>query len=119
MKRLTREEKIDMFSMRLDGYTLQEIGDKYGVTREAVRRMFAVVCCESGIVRKRYIYPNIADWMREKRMTQTALCKEVGMAQNTVSAIMTGKQNPNFSFVQAILRLTGMSFDEAFYKEGA
>ena len=53
MKRLTREEKIDMFSMRLDGYTLQEIGDKYGVTREAVRRMFAAVCCESGIGRKR------------------------------------------------------------------
>ena len=52
---MTKEEKIDAFTMRLDGYTLQEIGDKYGLTRERIRKMFALITTESGISRKNYI----------------------------------------------------------------
>lgn len=117
--RWTKEEKLDVFAMRIDGFTLQEIGDKYGVTREAIRSMLSATCGESGIVKRRYVYPNIAEWMMEKHMTQTELCKKIGIAQNTVSSIMRGRQNPNFSFVTAILQLTGMTFDEAFYKGDA
>lgn len=34
---MTREQKIEAFAMRIDGYTLEEIAQKFGVTREWIR----------------------------------------------------------------------------------
>ena len=116
---MTREEKIDAFTMRLDGYTLQEIGDKYGLTRERIRQMFAAVTTESGISRKNYIYPNISDWMIENNVTQYDLSKKLGCQQTTISSYLTGKRNPSFSFINLILELTKMPYEVAFSKERA
>lgn len=114
---MTREEKIDAFTMRLDGYTLQEIGDKYGLTRERIRQMFAAVTTESGISRKNYIYPNISDWMIENNVNQYDLCKKLGCAQNTASYYLTGRKNPSFAFINLMLELTKMPYEVAFSKE--
>ena len=114
---MTREEKIDAFTMRLDGYTLQEIGDKYGLTRERIRQMFAAVTTESGISRKNYIYPNISDWMIGNNVSQGDLCKKLGCAQTTISSYLIGKREPTFSFINLILELTKMPYEVAFSKE--
>ena len=114
---MTREEKIDAFTMRLDGYTLQEIGDKYGLTRERIRKMFASITTESGISRKNYIYPNISDWMIDNNVSQYDLCKKLGCQQATISYYLTGKREPTFSFINLILELTKMPYEVAFSKE--
>ena len=36
---MTREQKIEMFTMRIDGMTLEEIGERFGLTRERVRQI--------------------------------------------------------------------------------
>ena len=114
---MTREEKIDAFTMRLDGYTLQEIGDKYGVTRERIRQMFAQVTTESGISRKNYIYPNIADWMIENDVAQWLFCKELGCGQATISGYLTGRISPSFEFINKVLEITKMPYEVAFSRE--
>ena len=114
---MTREEKIDAFTMRLDGYTLQEIGDKYGLTRERIRKMFAAVTTESGISRKNYIYPNIADWMIENNVSQCDLSKKLGCAPNTISTYLTGRTHPTFTFINLMLELTKMPYEVAFSKK--
>ena len=114
---MTREEKINAFTMRLDGYTLQEIGDKYGVTRERIRQMFAAVTTESEISRKNHIYPNISDWMIDNNVKQSDLSKKLGCAQVTISSYLTGKNPPSFAFINLMLELTKMPYDVAFSKE--
>ena len=114
---MTKEEKIDAFTMRLDGYTLQEIGDKYGVTKERIRQMFAAVTTESGISRKNYIFPNIADWMVENNINQITLCKKLGCTQTAISNYLTGKRYPSYAFVELMLELTKMPYEVAFSKE--
>ena len=114
---MTKEEKMDAFTMRLNGYTLQEIGDKYGLTRERIRKMFASITTESGISRKNYIYPNISDWMIDNDVKQSDLSKKLGCAQNTISSYLTGKREPTFSFINLILELTKMPYEVAFSKE--
>ena len=114
---MTREEKIDAFTMRLDGYTLQEIGDKYGLSRERIRKMFDSITNESGISRKNYIYPNISDWMINNNVKQSDLSKKLGCAQNTIYSYLTGKRSPTFSFINLILELTKMPYEVAFSKE--
>lgn len=114
---MTREEKIDAFTMRLDGYTLEEIGEKYDVTKEGIRQMFARVAAESGISRKNYIYPNIADWMVRNNVTQSLFFKELGCCQATISNYLTGKNNPSFEFINKVLEITKMPYEVAFSRE--
>ena len=114
---MTKEEKIDAFTMRLNGYTMQEIGDKYGLTRERIRQMFAAVTTESGISRKNYIYPNISDWMIDNNVSQYDLCKKLGCQQATISSYLTGRKNPSFAFINLMLELTKMPYEVAFSKE--
>ena len=117
---MTKEEKIDAFTMRLDGYTLQEIGDKYGLTRERIRQMFASITTKSGISRKsykNYIYPNISDWMIDNNVKQSDLSKKLGCAQVTISSYLTGKKPPSFAFINLMLELTKMPYEVVFSKE--
>lgn len=114
---MTKEEKIDAFTMRLNGYTLQEIGDKYGLTRERIRQMFASITTESGISRKNYIYPNISDWMIDNNVSQYDLCKKLGCVQTTISSYLTGRKPPSFAFINLMLELTKMPYEVAFSKE--
>ena len=114
---MTKEEKIDAFTMRLNGYTLQEIGDKYGLTRERIRQMFAAVTTESGISRKNYIYPNISDWMIDNNVSQYDLCKKLGCTQTTISSYLTGRKHPSFAFINLMLELTKMPYEVVFSKE--
>lgn len=111
---MTKEQKLDAFSMRLNGATLQEIGDKYGVTRGYIHQMFAYVCTKSGIPRKTYVFPNITDWMEANNVTQTDLAKLLGVGQTAVSAYLTGRNDPPMRFISLIIDKTGMPFETAF-----
>lgn len=113
----TREQKIDMFAMRIDGFALEEIADKYGVTRERIRQILEHTCSESGISRKNYIYPNIADWMRENHVNQKMISEKLGCRQTTVSNYLAGKSSPSFEFINMILDITKMPYEVAFSRE--
>lgn len=114
---MTREQKIEAFTMRLDGYTLEEIGNRFGITKEAVRSMFSRITTESGIVKKQYVYPNIAKWMIENNLNQSYFAKKLGCSQNAVSSWLIGRNNPSYRFINLVLSETGMTFEEAFKRE--
>lgn len=113
---MTREQKIDCFAMRLDGHTYQEIADKYSVTKQYIQQTLYCICTKSGIIRKRYIYPNICEWMEQNGVTQSKFAETLGVAQNTVSAYLTGRVEPSMKFIKFILKETGMTFEKAFEK---
>lgn len=116
---MTKEEKLDMFSMRLDGYSLQEIGDKYGVTRERVRQIFEAASKCSTSSTRRCIYPNIAKWMTDNGYSQKDIAKMAGYSQSHISSILTGRTRPSFGFIKAITVASGMTFEVAFQTEEA
>lgn len=114
---MTKDQVKDMFSMRIDGYTLKEIGEKYGISRERVRQLLSNAAGgRNRIIRKNYVYSNIENWMYENDINQEDIAKECGCCQNNVSAILTGKYKPSFDFVSAVLRMSGMTFEEAFQR---
>lgn len=114
---MTKEQKIEAFTMRLDGYTLEEIGNCFGITKEAVRSMFSRITTESGIVKKQYVYPNIAKWMIENNLNQSYFAKKLECSQNAVSSWLIGRRNPSYRFISIVLKETGMTFEEAFKRE--
>ena len=109
---MTKEEKIDMFAMRSNGCTLQQVADKYGITRERVRQiLFAYTAPRK---EKVYAYPNISNWMEENGVTLSQLADNCKLSYNTVRGYLNGAREPNFIFVQYILKETGMPFEVAF-----
>ena len=114
---MTREQKIDAFAMRIDGYSVQEIADKYEVSKQYISQEFSRIASENVSHRKRYIYPNIANWMIQNRINQTEMSGKIGINQATVSKYLTGKTHPSMKFIQSILEETGMPFEKAFYFE--
>ena len=109
---MTKEEKIDMFAMRANGCTLQQVAVKYGITRERVRQI--LLAYSAPRKEKVYAYPNISNWMAENGVTLSQLADNCKLSYNTVRGYLNGVRDPNFIFVQYILKETGMPFEVAF-----
>lgn len=124
---MTREQKIEMFAMRLDGYTLQEIGDKYGITRERVRQILTTVACRKANIRKvteNLKYPNLSKWMRDNDVSMGELWVKMGnkpanSGTTKISRLLKGDASLGLRMdqIKKILEITGMTFEEAFAEE--
>lgn len=115
---MTREEKIKAFEMSLDGATYQEIADTFGVTRQ---------CIEQGLTRKIWrapkkyecVFPTLKNWLLERRVSiprfneKAKVCK----SDNTLRRKLDGSFEFTMSEIKAILAFTGMTFEEAFWRE--
>lgn len=122
---MTREQKIEMFSMRLDGCTLQEIGNKFGISRERVRKILeSTVQKESQMkkAREKVIYPNIAKWMGKNQISMGDFAGLIGLAESPgnqlrLSRKLQGGIGLRIVDIKKILNVTGMTFEEAFHTE--
>lgn len=114
---MTREEIIEMFEMRLDGETLENIAGKYGVTKERVRQLLTpsqrapkVFVC---------IYPGLKKWMMDNEYSCPRFINDSGLPVhiNTFYSCITGKSTFNINVIKCILAFTGLTFEEAFGEE--
>lgn len=76
---MTNEEKIKMFSMRLEGCTLQQIGDKYGITRERVRQVLDDSAGKR-VKGQNWIYPNLRKYLNENKINACELAENCGVS---------------------------------------
>lgn len=116
---MTKEQKVEAYAMRLDGCSLQECADKFGVTREYIRQITPPI---GNYAKKRSkydkcLYPRIADWLYENRYSYTRFCKLLDVSPTCGRGYLTGEARPTKGFIDAVLLATGMSYEEAFSKE--
>ena len=116
---MDKERAIDMFIMRLEGATYQEIADKYGITRQMV---FSILNHKDKDNAKQdfIIYKGLKKWMLENNINVYGLY-----------TIMTGKTTGSgrtkdklcgitkFSItdIKAIIKESGKTFEELFMQE--
>lgn len=114
---MTKDQKLDMFSMRLDGYTLQQIGDKYKITREMVRQILDYGKQDAKPLKlKQYcIYDNLTKFISENRITNTKLSEYLGISIITLRHKLRDDKHFNIKEIKKILDITGMTFEEAFF----
>lgn len=124
---MTQENKdrlLEMIKMRLDGYTYQEIADKYGISKQCVRQSIANLAGKEGPVRisalDRCIYPNIRKWMIDNNISMIKLSKICGRAEKNTGAVrpkLNGEREFQISEIKAILKESGKTFEYMFSAE--
>lgn len=112
---MTNEERVKMFRMRLEGATLQEIADKYGVTREWVRQLIPGIEGR-GRKPKPAAYPALSEWLQDNELSRFAFGKMCGVSTCCIGNILNGKRDPSKDTIDAILKVTGLPYEEAFRK---
>lgn len=119
---MTKEQKIDMFAMRLDGYTLAAIGEKYGVTRERVGQIISRSAAIRSADFDSIVYPGIRRYCIENDVTLHQLTKtlaeQTSRQANGWRAKLTEKRTSmSFESISAILQVTGLTYEQAFMRE--
>lgn len=115
---MTKEQKMEAFSMLLDGESYEAVGRTFGLTRQRIQQMFPMMRNEKMSQPKerplRYVYPGIEKWMRENKITIANLSRSIGYTTSAVNQVLLGKNDPRKRFVDEVLALTGMTYEEAF-----
>ena len=113
---MTNEERVQAYAMRLEGCSLQECADRFGVTREYIRQITPPIGSYAK-QRSRYdkcIYPNIAKWLYDNRYSYTRFLKLINVSFVTGYGYLTGNVRPTKDFIDVVLLATGMKYEEAF-----
>lgn len=120
---MTREQKHQMLDMRLDGYTYERIGERFGVSRQRIQQILSgegsgkrnATSKQNRL--ERYVFPNIAVWMNEHDYTLTMMAEEIGILPTTLSKQLLGNSEPPLKTVRKIIEITGLSFEVAFERK--
>lgn len=114
---MTKEQKIEAYTMLLDGCTLKEIADKFGISRQRISQMFSVQNIRVDMAAESCVYPNIARWMIANKYGFAAIARVCEAPTNSVRYALTKSGSIKKGTIDSILRLTGMTYEEAFFEE--
>lgn len=112
--RWSEDELITMCSLRVKGYSLQEIGDKFGITRERVRKILSEPARSARASTIKCVYPAISDYFKRNRIGTYQFASRTGITYATLYNTLTGRTNPNKRVIDKILSETGLTYEEAF-----
>ena len=113
---MTIDEKVEAYRMRLEGATLQEVADRFGVTRECIRALTPAPEKRGNKKHnhKDIIYPNIDKFLYENRHSYSSFAKLIGMSGSAVYNALTGATTPTKKLIDRVLEATDMTYEEAF-----
>ena len=122
VERRTPEQKQqlqEIIQMRVDGFTLQEIADKYGVSEQCISHKLLSIAKRDNTRPKwfdeRVIYPNIAKYMINNRISRHALAKEIGLSNlQCLTRRLYGELDFSMSEIKKLLEITGQTFEYLF-----
>lgn len=116
---MTDKQKLDALEMLLEGASYSDVARKYSLSRERIRQMFSPIMQRDMRKRSFSIYPNFTSWLREKNLSYHKFAEMTGVSGQHISHVMTGKGNPSKNWIDRVLEVTGMTYEECFAKEKA
>ncbi|SBW02575.1 hypothetical protein KL86CLO1_11668 [uncultured Eubacteriales bacterium] len=113
---MTKDQKIEMFSLRLEGKTFEEIATRFGCIRQYVHQVISGKDKKVAIKVDQIIFPGIRNWMVENHTRIAALARVAGLSPSCLYTSLTAKSNGgmNMETCRRLLSVTGLTFEEAF-----
>lgn len=121
----SRHPRADLYrAEREKGRTYAEIARMYGVSKQRV----AAACGKQDtskfreITPKGCVYPNLRDWMNRHKVSRKEFLRRMGLTTNGGNEqifrnYLQGKSNPGKSYIDRMLRVTGLTYEKLFAKE--
>lgn len=115
---MTKEQKVKMYSMYLDGCTYQEIGDKFGVSRQYVYQLLS-----ESLTNKRgrptklselCVYEGLSRFIKDNSVGCDEIVRIIQRSITNTHQKITDERQFNISEIYKILQHTGMTFEECF-----
>lgn len=115
---MTNEQKLEMFKMRLNKCTYQEIGDHFGISRQGAQQALEkVINPRKQNSRCKNIYPNIEKYMKENELSVDDLASKLGMSTTTIYSRISGETEFKSDEMLKILEFSNSDFKTFFKKE--
>lgn len=115
---ITNEQKIEMFKMRVEGVPLVEIGEKYGVSKQAVQQMLGGIIHTPREASRKCAYPSLKKWCADHEMSFRQLAIKAHITPQSIYGKLSGLVGFSQGQIDRILALTGLTYEEAFKREG-
>ena len=122
-----RERWEQIYRMRMDGYTFQEIGDKLGVSKQCVNEIFNKQFRRMKGIRgygfkvDSIVYKGIYEHFKDNPLESASSFTEkiygyVGNRTPTIKKFITGKKETFLTIprIQKMCEITGKTFEELF-----
>ena len=114
-----KEQLREIIQMRVDGFTLQQIADKYGCSKQCISYKLSSIAKRDNTrpkgIDENVIYPNLAKWMIDNRISRHVLAKEIGLSNlQCLTRRLYGELDFSMSEIKKLLEITGQSFDNLF-----
>lgn len=118
-RKWTEEIRAELREELENGATLQSIADRYGLSRQRIAQITGGVGKMRDWKKTYSIYPAIDSWMKYTHTTYTGLCETLGYscsasAQVNLKRVLMGQNEPRKTVIDAILSVTGLTYEEAF-----
>jgi hypothetical protein len=111
---MTNQERMKAFSMRLEGRGWKEIGRALGYSDSTVQQDLKR-CVEIRPRQVHCVYPALRDHITERcGGSVQAFAHACGIGVNTLYAVLPGRVHPGKLVIDAILKTTGLPYEEAF-----
>lgn len=112
------KEIREMIDLRLQGYSFQEIADKYGVTRQNVRSKIESVLRKDRpltVLIQRCKYPKLKEWFIDNKCTATEIADNIfDGCYNVAKNKLNGNTNLVLPEIIKIIEYTGETFENLF-----
>lgn len=111
------EERIAV-EMLENGSTFQEVANELGYSKQYIHMMFGEMFKGRRVTMERYcIYPNIFSYMKKNRLTRAEFAKKIGVSTAQMYGVLKGERKTTKHFIDRILEITGMTYEEAFMEK--
>lgn len=117
---MTNEQRLKALEMLLNGKSYEDVGKYFCVSTTVIWEMFhralkdvkSTQSDESNCKYKRLIR-----CINEKYGNVPVAAKEIGVAHSTLLNVVKGNSDTRKSVIVAVLKATGLTFEEAFYED--
>lgn len=116
--KMTNREKAEAYFMSLEGASLQEIGERFGVSIPDAAKMIPGYKPKRSIKNiEKCIYPAIQEFMVKNGLPYSRMANLCGCTHSALYLVLTGKRSPAKTTIDKVLKFTGMTYEEAFRTE--
>lgn len=118
---MTKEEINQAFAMRLQKKTYFDIGQALNINPHVVYDTLRRIVHEHGKTirrsrKERYPYENLENWMIENGVTAAEFARRCKCGERSMALVLNGDRKPSEAMTVAIVRVTGLSKEDAFKK---